>query len=118
MVDIFPTGNYLCPITALEKWRKVSKLPKSEVKPVFRQEDGSNYTGKDFNADLKNLLGKHMDYKRGKILSHSFRSGLATDEEIMRTGRWNSTAFLSYCKLGRVRRMAVAQEMANRLSNM
>ena len=126
MVEIFPTGNYLCPIRALEKWRKVSKLPKSELKPVFRQEDGSNYTGKDFNADLKNLLGKHMDYKRGKILSHSFRSGLATmmaktgysDEEIMRTGCWNSTAFLTYCKLGRVRRMAVAQEMANRLSKM
>ena len=91
MVEIFPTGNYLCPIRALEKWRKVSKLPKSKVKPVFRQEDGSNYTDKEFNADLKNLLDKHMDYKRGKILSHSFISGLATmmaktgysDEEIM-----------------------------------
>ena len=60
----------------------------------------------------------------GKILSHSFRRGLATmmakngysDEEIMRTGRWSSSAFLTYCKLGRVKRMAVAQEMAYRFS--
>ena len=67
-----------------------------------------------------------MDYKKGKILSHSFRAGLATmmaksgysDEEVMRTGRWSSTAFLSYCKLGRVRRMAIAQEMAERFSKL
>ena len=124
MVELFPTDNYLCPIRALEKWRSVSRCPKSEVKPVFRHEDGSNYTGKEFNADLQKLLGKHLDYKKGKILSHSFRSGLATmmarsgysDEEIMRTGRWSSSAFLSYCKLGRVKRMSIAQEMATRFS--
>ena len=124
MVELFPTNNYLCPIRALEKWRNVSRIPKSEVKPVFRHEDGSNYTGKDFNEDLRKLLAKHLDYKKGKILSHSFRSGLATmmakngysDDEIMRTGRWSSSAFLAYCKLGRVKRMAVAQEMASRFS--
>ena len=116
MVELFPTNNYLCPIRALEKWRKVSKVPKSEVKPVFRNEDGSNHTGKEFNKDLRKLLGKHLDYKKGKILSHSFRSGLATmmakngysDDEIMRTGRWSSSAFLAYCKLGGVKIMRVA----------
>ena len=126
MVEIFPTNNYLCPIKALEKWRRSSKIAKTEVKPVFRHEDGSNYTGREFNEDLKKLLGKHLDYKQGKILSHSFRAGLATmmaksgysDEEVMRTGRWNSAAFLSYCKLGRVRRMAIAQEMAERFSKL
>ena len=124
-VEIFPTNNYLCPIRAFDKWRKVSKITKTGAKPVFRHEDGSNYTGKEFNLDLKKLLGKHLDYRKGKILSHSFRAGLATmmaqngysDEEIMRTGRWNSSAFLAYCKLGRVRRMAVSQEMAARLAN-
>ena len=76
------------------------------MKPVSRQKNGRNYTGQDFNADLRKLLGKHLNYKEGKILSHSFPSGLATmmaqngfsDEEIMRTGRWNSSAFLMYCK--------------------
>ena len=124
MVEIFLTNNHLCPIRASEKWSKISKIAKTEVKPVFRHEDGSNYTGKQFNDDLRKILGKHLLYKKGKILSHSFRAGLATmmaqlgysDEEIMRTGRWNSTAFLAYCKLGRVKRMAVAQEMAARLS--
>ena len=126
MVEIFPTNNYLCPIRALEKWKKVSKVANTAVKPVFRNEDGSNYTGKEFNIDLKKLLGKHLDYNKGKILSHSFRSGLATmmakcgysDEDIMRTGRWSSSAFLAYCKLGRVKRMAVAQELATRLSKL
>ena len=124
-VEIFPTNNYLCPIRAFNKWRKVSKMAKTGAKPVFRHEDGSNYTGKEFNLDLKKLLGKHLDYRKGKILSHSFRAGLATmmaqngysDEDIMRTGRWNSSAFLAYCKLGRVRRMAVSQELAARLAN-
>ena len=124
MVEIFPTNNHLCPIRAFEKWSKISKISKTKVKPIFRLEDGSNYTGKRFNDDLRKLLAKHLDYKKGKILSHSFRAGLATmmaklgysDEEIMRTGRWNSSAFLAYCKLGRVKRMAVAQEMAARLS--
>ena len=34
----------------------------------------------------------------------------------MATGRWNSPAFLLYCKLGRVKRMDVAQEMASRFA--
>ena len=105
---------------------KVSKVANTAVNSVFRNEDGSNYTGKEFNIDLKKLLGKHLDYNKGKILSHSFRSGLATmmakcgysDEDIMRTGRWSSSAFLAYCKLGRVKRMAVAQELATRLSKL
>ena len=126
MVEIFPTNNHLCPIRAYEKWRMVSKVAKTSMKLVFRQENGKNYTGQDFNADLRKLLGKHLNYKEGKILSHSFRSGLATmmaqngysDEEIMRTGRWNSSAFLMYCKLGRVKRMAIAQELASKITKM
>ena len=124
MVELFSTNNHLCPIRAYEKYCKISKVAKTSMKPIFRHENGTNYTGKEFNADLKKLLSKHLDYNEGKVLSHSFRSGLATmmaqsgysDEEIMRTGRWNSTAFLLYCKLGRVKRMAIAQELAMRIS--
>ena len=104
----------------------MSKVANTAVKPVFRNEDGSNYTGKEFNKDLKKLLGKLLDYNKGKILSYSFRSGLATmmakcgysDEDIMRTGWWSSSAFLAYCKHGRVKIMAVAQELATRLSKL
>ena len=124
MVELFPTNNHLCPIRAFEKWRNSSKVAKTALKPMFRNEDGSNYTGREFNSDLKTLLSKHFDYNKGKILAHSFRSGLATmmakkgysDEEIMRTGRWNSSAFLIYCKLGRIKRMHTAQEIASRVS--
>ena len=75
-------------------------------------ENGALYTGKAFNTDLKSLLGPHLDYNKNKILAHSFRAGIATvmaqngysDGEIMRMGRWHSSAFLAYVKLDRVKR--------------
>ena len=52
-------------------------------------------TGKQFNKDIKSVLGKIINYDENKYLSHSFRAGLASmmaasgysDEEIMRQGR-------------------------------
>ena len=41
-------------------------------------EDGSNYTGRMFNEDIKKLLSKHVDYQMGKYLAHLFRAGFAT----------------------------------------
>ena len=123
MVEIFETKSELCPVAAFEKWRKVSKVAMTKTKPAFRLEYGSLYTGKAFNADLKALLSKHIDYNKKKILSHSFRAGLATvmaqngysDSDIMRIGRWNSSAFLCYVKLNRVKRMKISREITKRL---
>ena len=62
----------------------------------MRMEDGKNYTGRLFNNHLKKLLSPYLDYDHGRILSHSFRAGLATmmaqcgytDAEIMTTGKY------------------------------
>ena len=113
----------LCPVASFEKWKAVSKAAVTQTKPAFRLEDGSLYNGATFNADLKSLLSKHLDYNKNKILAHSFRAGLATlmaknnysDSEIMRIGRWNSQAFLLYVKLDRVKRMKTSREIQNRL---
>ena len=123
MVEVFETKSELCPIAAYEKWRAISKNAFSKTKPAFRSENGALYTGKDFNADLRSLLGKHINYNKRKILAHSFRAGLATvmakngysDSEMMRIGRWNSNAFLCYVKLNRLKRMQISTEIVRRL---
>ena len=94
----------MCPITAFEKWKKVSKIAKTASKPAFKLENGLLYTGKQFNKDLEKLLEKHIKYKTTIALSHS--AGLSTamaklgctDDEICEIGRWNSTAFFNYVK--------------------
>ena len=126
MVEVFETKTQLCPVAALEKWKKVSKIASTGSKPAFRLENGLLYTCKQFNKDLEKLLGKHIDYKSTKILSHSFRAGLATamaklgysDEEICKIGRWNSSAFVNYVKTARVKRMKIAKEMARKMNEL
>ena len=77
-MELFETGTRVCPVAAYNKWRKVSKLRIVHGKPAMRLESGKSYTGRQFNEDLKSLLAKHIDYEQGKVLSHSFRAGLAT----------------------------------------
>ena len=75
------------------------------------------YTTKDFNADLKKLLGGHIKY--GKLTGHSFRAGLATlmaqagfeDKDIQSIGRWSSDAFKKYIKLPRLIRVNMAKKI-------
>ena len=119
VVDLFPTGSYLCPILAMKKY--IQSLPFSLVddKPVFRKVDGLAYTGASFNADLKALL--RGTGHEGVISSHSLRAGLATEmgslgyseADIMQIGRWHSSAYLHYVKNGRLQRMRVAKEVAS-----
>ena len=106
------------------KWEKVSKVPHSPTKPAFRKEDGSCMTGNKFNKEIKSVLGKVINDNSKKYLSHSFRAGLASmmasagykDEEIMRQGRWHSSAFKLYCKTGRASRLREQRELAMKVS--
>ena len=77
-IELFETGNFLCPVAAFLKWRKVSKLPIGKARPAIRLESGHAYTGKEFNKDLKLMLSDYVNYEKGTISSHSFRAGLAT----------------------------------------
>ena len=123
-VELFSTKTVTCPVTAWLKWQKVSKVASSPTKPAFRREDGSCMTGIKFNTEIKSVLGKVINYNSKKYLSHSFRAGLASmmasagyrDEEIMRQGRWHSSAFKLYCKTGRASRLREQRDLALKVS--
>ena len=123
MVDLFATSSFFCPVVAYKKY--IASLPflLSETSPLFRTTCGAGYTGSNFNRDLKMLLSDKIDYSKGKITSHSFRAGIATemaklgfkDEDIMNIGRWKSSAYLCYVKTPRIKRMRVARNIARGL---
>ena len=78
---------------------------------------GNAYRHARFNESLKKLLQSHINY--GSITGHSFRAGMASlmglagfkDEEIQARGRWSSSAFLRYIKLGRITRARWADKL-------
>lgn len=120
IIDVYSNGGPFCPVRALEKWRKSSKL-NSKSLPAFRLAGGQPLTGRQLNKILKSLLGNHLDYSRGGISCHSFRAGLAslmgslgyTEEQIQAIGRWSSNAYQVYMKLPRTRRLQMAKVLGN-----
>ena len=118
VVDLFPTGSYLCPLQALKKYAQSLSFGLVDDQPIFKKPDGLAYTGAAFNSDLKALL--RGTRQEGVITSHSLRAGLATEmgalgyseSDIMQIGRWHSSAYLHYVKNGRLQRMQVAKEVA------
>ena len=44
--------------------------------PAFRRGNGVAMTGRRMNEILKDLLKGHVDYQKGMITGHSFRSGV------------------------------------------
>ena len=120
ILDIYETKGQLCPLRAYKKWSAAAK-EMGKCLPAFFTSEGKPLTGHGFNKLLKDCLGKHLDYKKGKVTSHSFRSGIAslvaslgyTDEEIQALGRWSSAAYNSYIKLPRTRRLQMAREIGS-----
>jgi len=76
-VELYETGTDICPVRALRKFWKLKKRRNAEH-PAFRMEDGMAFTGQMQNTTLKNLLKDHLDYREGKISSHSFRIGITS----------------------------------------
>ena len=74
-VELCSNSTANCPVAAWKKYRNVSKVAASKVKPVFRLPSGACLTGDIFNKYLKLLLGKKINYDEKRILSHSFRAG-------------------------------------------
>jgi hypothetical protein len=117
MVDVYETGGPTCPAKAFCQW--FDRRDKTRNKVLFRKNDGTPLTGRRFNSHLRSLLGPHIDYDKGKITAHSFRSGIPTllgqlghaDEDIKSIGRWSSRAFEHYLKLPRTTRAQIAQKL-------
>ena len=119
-IDLFPSGDFMCPIKAFENWKRDMGVKMDPKLPLFRLEDGKNYTGKAFNCDIKALMKDIIDYDSTPITAHSFRRGLATfmaqqgysDHDIMAVGRWKSDAYKAYIAAPRVVRGKLAASLA------
>lgn len=118
IIDIFESGNSICPIKAFTRWAARQK-PEAGM-PIFRQPDGTPLTGKKLNAILGVLMWEEAKKGKGKIKSHSFRIGLASelgtegfeDEDVKAAGRWSSRAFESYMRTPRTKRASIAKKIA------
>ena len=123
LVDVYATKSELCPVKALKKWRTHSSFTDPSL-PAFRLASGKCLTGSTFNKYLKSYLGKHVNSDSSFISSHSFRSGIATligqlgfaDEDLKSLGRWSSSAYTTYLKLPRTRRLEMAKSLSNILT--
>ena len=90
------------------------------------KKDGSLVSGYELIKLLTPLTANIVKPNGKRILSHSFRSGIPTlmaragyqDHEIKRQGRWRSTAFLAYCKLGRASRWKDQLTLAKPISSL
>ena len=120
VVEVFEHyGAELCPVAAWERYRDFVGRSNPDA-PAFRVRTGNGYRHSRFNNELKAILAPTLR-GYGRITAHSFRAGLATllatagfdDEVIKAIGRWSSSAFMTYIKLHRVTRVAVAQKLAS-----
>lgn len=117
-IDVFETGGSTCPVKAFVNWRKRDREVDPN-RPLFRDSNGSCLTGSKLNVILKLVLGDLVDYSKGSITAHSFRSGLASlmaekgmsDQEIQIMGRWSSRAFERYIKLPRTDRARTSMKL-------
>ena len=73
-VELFATETFSCPVAAWKKWRQAAKGTLSMTKPVFRLGTGKCLTGAKFNSELKNILGKFIDYDKKNALH--YRNGI------------------------------------------
>ena len=121
-VEVFSTGNKLCPVEAFNRYvQGFGVLQRSNA--AFRRDwTGEAISQRHFGAKLKKFFKPHIRY--GTLTGHSFRSGLSSllgeagfsDDQIMSLGRWSSSAFLRYIKLGRLARCRNADKIAGWLN--
>ena len=125
-VELFANGTKYCPVNAYKKLLNTWGRSKRWAIPLMTRSNGTLWSGRELNKLLVPLT-KGISKPGGKrILSHSFRSGIPTlmaragysDGEIQRQGRWRSSAFLAYCKLGRAARWRDQLKLSKRISNL
>lgn len=113
---------FFCPVEAAKKFMAISgNFPGSL--PLLRTETAL-LTREKLNSVLKSTLDSVVEY--GVIRTHSFRAGLTTalaragvsDDVLQSLGRWHSSAFNTYMKLGRQLRLSTQAELVSKISQM
>jgi hypothetical protein len=114
-VDLFPLADKsLCPIAVMKSLLSENCTVQNKALPVFMFKNGKLLTRKQFNKSLRNLLEPIFDKEAQFFSSHSFRAAIpaalsnhpmiASKEEVMGWGRWDSKAFEKYTRLKRNKR--------------
>ncbi len=101
-IKIDETGSIDCPVRAMKKYLSLRNVKEG---PLFCSNKGAFIPYKKL-CDLMNLMSKFLNIE-GKFSPHCFRIGAATwaasqgatDEQIMRMGRWSNNSFLKYIRL-------------------
>lgn len=113
---------FFCPVEAMRKFLAISGNFQGSL-PLLRTET-TLLTREKLNSILKSSLDSVVDY--GVIRTHSFRAGLTTalaragvsDNVLQSLGRWHSSAFNTYMKLGRQLRLSTQAELVSKISQM
>ena len=124
-VEVFRTGLFNCPIVAWNNLRNAWGDQEKDTEPLAQLSDGG-LTREMFNSILRKLLAGVVDYDKHLVLSHSFRSGIATclsrlgcnPETVMAQGRWSSASYMAYIKQGRTTRWSEQQKISLQLAEM
>jgi hypothetical protein len=114
-VDLFPlTDKSLCPIAVMKSLLSLNYSVQNKAIPVFMFQNGKLLTPKQFNKSLRSLLEPIFENEAKFFSSHSFRAAIpaalsnhpmiASKEEVMGWGRWDSKAFEKYTRLKRNKR--------------
>jgi len=123
-IEVFSTGDKFCPVQAYKNYELgFGVLQRSSA--AFRLDiTGNSFSQRFFGVKLKYFFKPYVSY--GSLTGHSFRSGLSSllgeagfsDEQIMALGRWSSSAFLRYIKLGRMTRCRNAEKISDWLKSL
>ena len=73
-VEMFENGAKWCPVKAYKLWRRTTFLESRMNTVLLRKEDGSFYTGREFNAHLK-MITKSMTKQEGEFTLLPRRDG-------------------------------------------
>uniref|UniRef100_A0A1X7V7M6 Tyr recombinase domain-containing protein n=1 Tax=Amphimedon queenslandica TaxID=400682 RepID=A0A1X7V7M6_AMPQE len=98
------TGNELCPVSVLIQY---IKLRGTKPGPLFQWKDGTPLSCTRFVGEVQKVL-LEAGLPARRFTGHSFRIWASTtaatlgveDSTIQTLGRWKSSAFLSYIRLG------------------
>jgi len=128
-IDIFEfKGHGCCPVTCLSELRKFKEISEeNSLEPVFKFESGVLLTPQKFNSILRDLLFPILGKVAYKFSSHSFRAAIpsllascpdvASNDDIMNWGRWDSNAYLRYTRLKLSQRKSTFEKICSVLSS-